>query len=49
MQLIDFVLIGIIALALGWAVHTVVKNKKQGASCGGNCANCGQSCANRKS
>lgn len=49
MQWLDYLLMGVVALALGKAVHTCVKLRKQGKSgCGGNCAACSQSCANRK-
>lgn len=38
--MIDYLLIGMIALALGFAFGLWNKNRKAGKTCGGDCARC---------
>ena len=45
----DFVILGIVGLALGLAIGYIVKAKKSGKKCigcpdGGSCGSCGGSC-----
>jgi hypothetical protein len=47
-NLINIVLIAVIALTVGFLIHGMIRDKKAGkSSCGGKCANCGvcSSCA----
>ncbi|MBD5134734.1 MAG: FeoB-associated Cys-rich membrane protein [Lachnospiraceae bacterium] len=39
------IIVGGIVLALaGLAVYSIIRDKKNGKSCGGNCSNCGGHC-----
>ena len=44
MGLTDYLLIAAIALALGWAIRVCIRNRKNGRTCSGDCANCGCNC-----
>lgn len=44
MRIIDYLLLGAVMLAMLAAVICVIKRRKQGKTCAGNCANCGQRC-----
>ena len=38
MNVFDFVILAVVIVAVGFAIRRVILNKKQGKSCGGNCA-----------
>ena len=40
MSVIDIVLLGLIAAALGFAARLWYKNRKEGNACCGNCSGC---------
>lgn len=42
----DYLLIGLILLAVLGALRLTLKNRRQGKSCGGNCAHCDRKCGN---
>lgn len=41
MTVLDWLLIGGIILALGWAAAVCIRNRARGKTCSGDCANCG--------
>ncbi len=49
MTIYDFVILAVVVLAVGFAIHRVILNKKQGKGCGGNCAGCMMNCSKRHS
>ena len=44
MNLWDYILIFVIAAALGFALGKVLRDRKKGKTCSGDCASCGGSC-----
>lgn len=40
MNLVDFILIAVIAAAIFLAVRSILKRKKSGGCCSGGCSNC---------
>ena len=48
MNLLDWALLALVALAFGLALYKTVDNKRKGKGCGGDCAACGAACARRK-
>ena len=48
MDLLDWALLALVALALGLALYKTIDNKRRGKSCGGNCSACGAACSRRK-
>ncbi|WP_083545881.1 FeoB-associated Cys-rich membrane protein [Fibrobacter sp. UWOS] len=44
----DILILFIIAAACVWAIRKIVKNRKNGKTCCGNCSRCAQNCRNRK-
>ena len=40
----DYVIIAILGVAIGLAIGTCVRNRKQGKTCDGNCAGCSRNC-----
>ncbi|MBP3372277.1 MAG: FeoB-associated Cys-rich membrane protein [Clostridia bacterium] len=44
MRIADYIVITLIAVAVILALRVVIKNKKQGKTCNGDCANCGKGC-----
>lgn len=44
MGLIDYILIALVGVALGFAIGIWNKNRKAGKTCGGDCARCAGSC-----
>lgn len=44
MDLLDWALLALVALAL----YKTIDNKRRGKSCGGNCSACGAACSRRK-
>ncbi len=49
MNVFDFVILAVVIVAVGFAIRRVILNKKQGKSCGGNCAGCNLNCSRRQS
>ena len=45
MSLIDYILLGLVGAALGFAFGLWRKNRKAGKTCSGNCAGCSQNCS----
>jgi len=41
MDLLDWALLALVALAFGLALYKTIDNKRRGKSCGGNCSACG--------
>ena len=48
MNLLDWALLALVALAFGLALYKTVDNKRKGKCCGGDCAACGAACPRRK-
>ena len=48
MDLLDWALLALVALAFGLALYKTIDNKRRGKSCGGNCSACGAACPRRK-
>ena len=48
MDLLDWALLALVALAFGLALYKTFDNKRRGQSCGGNCSACGAACSRRK-
>lgn len=44
MKIVDLVIIAIIAAAVVLAVRNMIKRKKNGSGCCGNCSSCAQNC-----
>ena len=49
MNVFDFVILAVVIVAVGFAIRRVILNKKQGKSCGCNCAGCSMNCSKRQS
>lgn len=47
MNVFDFVILAVVIVAVGFAIRRVILNKKQGKSCGSNCAGCNLNCSKR--
>ena len=47
MNLIDIVLLAILAVAVFFALRRIVLDRRAGRSCGGNCAGCQLDCKKR--
>ena len=45
MDLLDWALLALVALAFGLALYKTIDNKRRGKSCGGNCSACGAACS----
>ena len=48
MDLLDWALLALVALAFGLALYKTIDNKRRGKSCDGNCSACGAACSRRK-
>lgn len=48
MDLLDWALLALVALAFGLALYKTIDNKRRGKSYGGNCSACGAACSRRK-
>ena len=48
MGILDLVLLAVIVLAVALAGRKVLRDRKQGKTCGGNCASCSGNCHHRK-
>jgi len=44
MRIADYIVIALIAVAVILALRVIIKNKKQGKTCNGDCINCTQNC-----
>lgn len=44
MDLLDWALLALVALAFGLALYKTIDNKRRGKSCGGNSSACGAAC-----
>ena len=45
---VTIIAIAVILLVVGIAVYSLVRGKKRGCGCTGNCASCGMGCAGNK-
>ncbi len=57
MELVDYLILGILALALGGAIYAIYRSKKSGkkcigcpdgGKCAGNCSGCSGGCIHKK-
>lgn len=50
MNFIDYLILVLIAAAVGFAIHSMIKNKKKNKGCCGGCSGCkyNESCQSKK-